>query len=242
MIIINAGIPRSGTVLVNAIIRRILEGQGEVESLNPPASPGDMLREVMERGHAGRSVVFHCHQWTAEDTQRIKALGAEAVSFCNYRDPRDCCVSLMRLHDHPLELSMANMRHYVRFHRQTLAATGGMAIRYEDLVADTPAHVSRIAGALGVELDAGRVAAICGATSQRAHARIAQAVAEGKGAGIKTIRNSRRTLREDSDTHLADRHIQSGRSGRWQQELSPEDQARLSEGLADDVRALGYRI
>jgi len=240
MIVLNSGIPRSGTVLVNAIVRKVLEGHGEVESLNPPASPGEMLREVMGRGHADRFVIFHCHQWTEEDTRRVQALGREVVSFCNFRDPRDCCVSLMRLHDHPLDLSMANMRHYVQFHRQTLAATGGMAIRYEDLVVDTPAYVQRIAGALGGELEAGRVAEICAATSQSAHAKIAQAVAEGKGEGIKTIRNSRRTLREDSNTHLVDRHIQSGQSGRWRQELSDEDQVRLREGLADEVRALGY--
>jgi hypothetical protein len=242
MIVINAGIPRSGTVLVNAIIRRVLEEQDAVESLNPPASPGEMLAEVMARGHAGRFVIFHCHQWMAEDSRRVKDLGREVVSFCNFRDPRDCCVSLMRLHDHPLELSMANMRHYVRFYWQTLADTGGMAIRYEDLVTDTPGHVARIAGALGVELDAARVAEICEATSQRAHARIAKAVAEGKGEGVRTIRNSRRTMREDQDTHLVDRHIQSGQSGRWQRELSPADQARVSEGLADEVQALGYTI
>jgi len=62
MIVLNSGIPRSGTVLVNAIVRKVLEGRGEVESLNPPASPGEMLREVMGRGHADRFVIFHCHQ------------------------------------------------------------------------------------------------------------------------------------------------------------------------------------
>ena len=242
MIVINAGIPRSGTVLVNAIIRRLLEGHGAVESLNPPANPGEMLAEVMDRGHAGRFVIFHCHQWAEVDGRMVKALGREVVSFCNYRDPRDCCVSLMRLHEHPLELSMANMRHYVRFHRQTLADTGGMAIRYENLVADTSAYVWRIAAALGVEVSAAQVAEICEATSQRAHARIAQAVAEGAGRRVKVIQNERRTLREDQDTHLVDRHIQSGQSGRWRQELSPEDQTRVSEGLADEVRALGYAI
>ena len=199
-----------------------------------------MLAEVMDRGHAERFVIFHCHQWTAADGQMVKALGREVVSFCNYRDPRDCCVSLTRLHDHPLELSVANMRHYVRFHRQALADTGGMAIRYEDLVTDTPAYVWRIAGVLGVDLTKGRVAEICDVTSPRAHAKIAQAVAEGRGEGVRTIGNSRRTMREDQDTHLVDRRIQSGQSGRWRQELSPEDQARLTEGLAEDARALGY--
>jgi hypothetical protein len=242
MIVINSGIPRSGTVLVNAIIRKILEGQGEVFSLNPPASPGEMLDDVMKTGHGGRFVIFHCHQWSEDDSQRIKALGRDVVSFCNYRDPRDCCVSMMRLHEHPLDLSMTNMRQYVRLHRQTLAATSGMAIRYEDLVADTPAYVRRIAGSLGVVLDKARIAEICEATSQRAHAKIAQAVAEGQGHAIKTIRNSRRILREDSETHLADRHIQSGQSGRWLRELSEVDQARLSEGLAAEVKALGYAI
>lgn len=242
MIILNAGIPRSGTVLVNAILRQILKITGApVSQANPH---GDELPRVI-RGlqRSGkdkhRSVLLHLHTWHAEAT-RLLSDSPFVTGFINFRDPRDVCVSLMRLHDHDLETAAEMTTNSFTQFEYIIDALDLMVIPYELMVRDPAAHIFQIGQRLGVWLSMEDIERIQHETSVEKHEAIMKQVQDGKLDSLQKRPNRNRTLVEDTRSLINDRHIQSGVSGRWRTELNEADQARLNELFAPLVQRFGY--
>ena len=244
MIILNAGIPRSGTVLVNAMLRQLLLAEKVPVSVTNVSKSKliSVLKSLRRSGRERhRATLVHLHTWTAEATQLLSG-SAWVTAFANYRDPRDVCVSLMRLHDHLLDeaaaLTSISFDHFERF----VSEIDPLIIPYELLVSSPKAHIFQIARHLGFWPGQQLVAEIERETSIEKHSQIMKQVQDRQLPKLITRENYRRTLFEDPHTMISDRHIQSGQSGRWKSELSPDDQARLTERFLPLLELYGYEV
>lgn len=242
MIILNMGVPRSGTVLVNAILREILKAGG-IQSLQ--ANPhGKELPALLHRVFASgqeryRTILVHTHSWDAESA-RIVAGSPFVVAFANLRDPRDVCVSLMRLHEHDFETTARMTLAAFREMDAAIAATAPMVIPYELLVAEKRAHIFQIARRLGLWAGLDTVARIDEATSMERHRAVMEKVQAGTVDKLQHRKNANRVLAEDPESLINDRHIQSGRSGRWRDELSEAEKAEAGRVFAGLLKRYGY--
>lgn len=244
MIILNAGIPRSGTVLVNAILRQILKRTGTgVTQANPHGE--ELPRLIHDLQRAGkdrhRAVLIHTHTWH-EDATILLANSPWATGFINYRDPRDVCVSLMRLHDHDLATALKMTQNSFSQFEDTTVALDLMVIPYELLVQNPAAHIYQMAQRLGIWLGLDDVAKIEAATSADQHRKIMEKVRDGALDTLQQRHNRNRVLVEDTMTLINDRHIQSGASGRWQTELDEDQQERVNEAFAPLLKRFGYVV
>ncbi|MEM6663337.1 MAG: sulfotransferase domain-containing protein [Pseudomonadota bacterium] len=242
MIILNAGVPRSGTVLVNAIVRAVLSAQGAVsQQLNPHANElPHLIRRIQTEGvDRLRNFLVHTHSWDDETSAMLQA-SRHLVAFGNYRDPRDVAVSLMKLHDLDFDIALeATERYFTGFGRMT-REIDLMVVPYELLVGGKRAMIFQIASHLGVWLTLERVAAIDAETSVDRHKAVMEKVQSGEGDNLKTRENRHRTLVEDGTTLINDRHIQSGAHGRWRTELSADQQSAAQERFAPLLKRYGY--
>ena len=244
MIVFNAGVPRSGTVLVNAILRQIFEANGiRIAQANPHGEALPRLIRTLQRTAQDRykTVLVHTHSWDAE-AARLTRGSPFVTGFINYRDPRDVCVSLMRLHDHDFEtaakMTLASFRIFdAMAHEEDL-----MVLPYERLVADKPGHIFQIAHRLGFWLGQDQVDRIDAETSVDRHKAVMEKVQAGETEGLARRNNTNRVLVEDPKTLINDRHIQSGASGRWRRELSDADQTAANECFADLLKRYGYPV
>lgn len=241
MFIVNGGIPRSGTVLIGEILRALMRRRGhDVRRLNPQERRNlPRLAQHIRNDPSKPATLVHTH---LIDQTCLDALAgrSDAVLFWNHRDPRDALVSLMCLHDMSLEQALHSMEIYLGAADIARHHPDCRQIRYERLVADTPRHICRIASVIGWQIQEDEVASIAEATSATRHADVMRAVRNGQAPDVQNIRTLRREMREDAATLINDRHIQSGRPGRWRAELSEEDQDRVTARLARWIDAYGY--
>ncbi len=136
MIILNAGVPRAGTVLVNAIVRQLC-GQNGVATLqaNPhgrelPALIRRLRRTGIDRHKA---VLVHTHSWDAE-TSRLMVDQPNVTAFLNFRAPRDVSVSLIRLHETTFDTTLKAVEGYFAVLEAMALDLDPMVVPYELLV------------------------------------------------------------------------------------------------------------
>lgn len=242
MIILNAGIPRSGTVMVNAILRQILKTTGAfVTQANPHGEElPQLIRDVQRSGKDKyRSVLIHLHTWHTGATALL-AGSPFVTGFVNYRDPRDVCVSLMRLHDHDLQTATTMTTNAFIHFESTVEALDLMVIPYELLVQNPGAHIFQIGRRLGIWLGMEEIERIRQETSADKHAAIMKKVQAGALENLQSRANTNRVLIEDPRSLINDRHIQSGAAGRWRTELSETDQRRVNDVFAPLIQRYGY--
>lgn len=242
MIILNAGIPRSGTVLVNAIMRELFRLAGrEIRQENPTQQELPTLIGSLQKSGADASetVVIHTHTCDGETTRLLRG-NRNVRGTLNFRDPRDVCISLMRLHDHDLEKSALNVEAYVQHFFATAASVNLMLVPYELLVFEKRTHIFQIARQLGLWPSMAAVEQVNQLTSIDRHREVMEKVRAGRMPELTIRRNSKRDLVEDPQSLINDRHIQSGTSGRWRQELDEDAQKALTERFAPVLKRLGY--
>ncbi|MEM9046471.1 MAG: hypothetical protein AAGC81_17450 [Pseudomonadota bacterium] len=233
MIVLNTGVPRSGTVLTNAIIRGVLAHAGvAVTQANPH---GDALPDVITRlthSNDGSAVahIVHTHSWD-KTTEAICARLTDLHVFSSYRDPRDVCVSLMRLHDLDLDAALRMTIAGFALFEATCSGVAPVVIQYERLIAGKRSAIETVAQELALQIDTAGIMQIDEATSVSAHRQIVDAINRGELPNLVARQNRSRILYEDPVTLINDRHIQSGAIGRWQSELAMSDQERLCERL-----------
>ncbi len=242
MLILNAGVPRSGTVLVNAMIRTLLRqaGTGVVQA-NPHGRelPG-AVAEIKRTGHyRHRPVLVHSHSWD-RDTQAMLSGDPHVVALANYRDPRDVCVSLMKLHDLEFEDTMTAVQSYFIAFEAVVRSLGAMVVPYELLVTSQEAYCFQIARYLGLWPTFDQIDEVVAATSVDNHRKVMEDVQSGQVTHLVERQNRNRTLREDQQTLINDRHIQSGASGRWRGELTPDQQEAANEKFAAIIERYGF--
>lgn len=241
MLIINGGIPRSGTVLVGNLVRLMLERRGINWSRYNPQERRDLpdFLRLARQTQIDNATIVHTHLIDAEITAEL-AQRSDAVLIWNHRDPRDALVSLMALHDLRHEEALSAMRVYCNAAEIAYAEPGVMKIAYEDLVRDLPAYVSKIAANLRFELSPNEVDNLIRLTSLAAHQKTVDQLQEDLFSGARTLKTKRRIMREDPKTLLNDRHIQSGQHGRWRCELTKADQESVNAGLERWIRLFDY--
>ncbi len=244
MLILNAGVPRSGTVLVNAMIRALLKQKGvPILQANPH---GRELAQVGHRAirsgdHRVKVVLVHSHSWDF-DAERVLAGDENVVAFGNYRDPRDICVSLMKLHDHSLENAISNVSGYFQQYEAMVRALNAMVIPYELLINAKEAFAFQIARRIGIWPTFAQIAEVVEATSVERHRKVMQDVKAGTLPDIAERQNQQRVLREDRRTLINDRHIQSGASGRWRGELPGDQHETVNAAFAPLLERYGYEL
>ena len=241
MIVINGGLPRSGTVLVGAIVMGIARRENlRLVRFSPQErrdSP-EFQRQIAEWDGNG-VLLIHTH---LADPKVVAALSRreDHVVFWNHRDPRDAVVSLCRLHDLPLDFGLEAMNVYLRVEKLMSEQAFTKRLRYEEIVTDEPELVRLIANRMGVELRQAEIDRIVEETSVSAHKKIMQSVTDGSAEDLMEYETRFRKFREDRQTLINDRHIQSGKPGRWRTELTHEEQQMVMIELAPWVEALGY--
>ena len=242
MIILNAGVPRSGTVLVNAILREIFaEASIKIAQANPHGKQLPQLIRNLQGSASDRhkTTLIHTHSWDNEAAQLLR--GSPFVTgFINYRDPRDVCVSLMRLHEHDFATAAQMTIASFQVFEVTARDADLMVIPYEFLTADKPGHIFQMAQRLGFWLGHEAVARIDVATSMERHKGVMEKVQSGAMDGLARRKNTNRILVEDPRTLINDRHIQSGAAGRWRSELSESDQNAANEQFGPLLKKYGY--
>jgi len=237
MLILSLGVPRSGTILVFNILREILTRQQvEFRSVNTNYPETEAF---LSQHDYKDNVLMHAHNVLPEVQKALQR--RDVIAFFNFRDPRDMVISMMKLHDYPFEkcmeladISFAHYRIARKFPRL-------MFIPYDLLVEAPGAYVFHIAQRLGIFLPLNVVAAIEKATSLDAHKKVMRDVAAAK-VDVQIRKNPRRTLKESTTHFINDRHIQSGRSGRWRRELSPDQRKQSTEHFKDLLLELGYTL
>ncbi|MEP1538516.1 MAG: sulfotransferase domain-containing protein [Paracoccaceae bacterium] len=231
MIIINAGVPRSGTVLVNSIIRNlfqdvtpsILQENPNEDELLP------LLKKIISNGEdKTRPCLIHTHSWSKEISTVLAAHSNKRV-LVNYRDPRDVAVSLMKLHDHDFEYAARLTEASFAQIAKCIRGTHNLALPYELLIPGKRLAIYQIAQFLGFRPSMRQISIIDEETSIENHRSIMKSVQDGTLKTIIRKHNSNRVLAEDSVTLINDRHIQSGASGRWREEF-PSTQHELITG------------
>lgn len=240
MLIINGGMPRSGTVLVGNLIRLMLDSRGIAWRRYNPQERRDLPEFLDLVGQSfEETVIVHTHLIEGDILKVLQARN-DAVLIWNHRDPRDALVSLRQLHDLTFEQGIEAMRIYCSATEIAHTSAVCLRVRYEELVDQLPAHIQRLAQSLGLDLVVGELDALIEGTSPSAHSGIMHRLRAGSQPGAKHIQTKRRVLREDTTTLVNDRHIQSGKSGRWKQELTPQEQRKVSKALSRWIRLFGY--
>jgi hypothetical protein len=237
MLTLSLGVPRSGTILVFNILREILtRRQVEFRSVN--ANYPETEAFLAQHDYKD-NVLMHAHNVLPEVQKALQR--PDVIAFFNYRDPRDMVISMMKLHDYTfekcMELADISFAHY-RIARKFPRI---MFIPYDLLVGAPGAYVFQIAQRLGIFLPLDVVAAIEKATSLDAHKKVMRDVAAAK-VDVQIRKNPRRTLKESTTHFINDRHIQSGRSGRWRRELSLDQRQQATEHFKDLLIELGYTL
>ena len=242
MIIFNAGVPRSGTVLVNAILRQIFEVNGtRIAQANPHGVElPKLIRHLQQTGQdRHKTVLVHTHSWDAE-TARLVAGSPFVTGFINYRDPRDVCVSLMKLHEHDFEAASKMVLGSFNIFEAAVRDADLMVIPYELLITGKPGHIFQIARRLGYFPRMDQIAQIDEATSVDRHKAVMEKVQTGEMDGLARRQNTHRVLVEDPKTLINDRHIQSGASGRWRDELGEQEQKEAMQVFGPLLKRYGY--
>lgn len=244
MIILNAGVPRSGTVLVNAMLRQIHELAGRhYQSLNHSGRDLErLLAKASGLNSSRRSHIFHMHDWNSALQSALSETRRPVICFANRRDPRDVCVSLMKLHDNSLNHSIRLTLKNINCHLAMLNDIAGQVIHYETDVANPANLVLRLSKSIDIHLNDQQIEDIVEATSIKVHRKIMKDVASKTFKDVRLIRNQSRVLREHKNMHINDRHIQSGLSGRWRVELSGLEQEQVTNALAPAIEKLGYEV
>lgn len=227
---------------MNAILRGILASQNipvQAQKLTPTTLPTVLHQLVNSQSFKWHTHLLHHYTWDQKSNAIFEQYPQFCVGVMNLRDPRDCAVSLAHLHDQDIETAAKNIANYhgqMRFFR---ARTNPLMVRYEHLVANKSAFVDQIALHMGFNLQPAQIRQIDVDTSFEKMRDIVQTVADGKGR-IRSIGGRNRVVRENPDTFITDRHIQSGKSGRWLEETTAQDQAHLNEILTPIAVSMGY--
>ncbi|MEM9059658.1 MAG: sulfotransferase domain-containing protein [Pseudomonadota bacterium] len=243
MLIINGGLPRSGTVLVGNLARLMVERRGlRWDRYNPQERRHlPEFLQVVRTYPAEPALIVHTHL-IDDAILRAASDRTDARVIWNIRDPRDCLVSLMRLHDLNLNRALHAMGIYLAHAALVWDSDSKvLKIRYEDLRKDTGSLITAIAIALGFALEPGEAVQLQAATSMDRHRSVMKGLSETSEQVVTHVTKTRQ-MREDEVTLINDRHIQSGASGRWKEELAAPEQKRVNEALRPWLDRFGYSM
>jgi hypothetical protein len=109
-------------------------------------------------------------------------------------------------------------------------------IRYEEMMADRIPQIRRIAEFIDQEFDDKIIARIDELTNASASRNIAHKLQYRQPRQVLKSMNHR----VDPETWLHDNHIQSGKHGRWKEEMTPEQADLVTKAFEPWLKRLGY--
>ena len=242
MLILNAGTPRSGTVLTKLIIEGalgVLRVRPVITNPNDDVLEQTIVKARRSAQHRYRNILVHTHHWSRGVEDRIKG-DPDVRLFVNYRDPRDVLVSLMRLHERDFTATSELVEIYFNRFAPLLDNDAACVVPYELLAAQRESWVFAIARHLGIALSQEQVAEIMAVTHIDRSREAMDRLNRGETENVAEVQNTQRVLREDRDTLINDRHIQSGRAGRWREELSAEEAEQATARFAPILSRFGF--
>lgn len=237
MLILSLGVPRSGTILVFNMLREILTRQNvpfRSVNTNYPETEAFLSQHEYQD-----NVLMHAHNVLPEVQKALQR--RDSIAFFNFRDPRDVVISMMRLHDYSFEKCMGLAEISFNQYRIARRMQRVMFIPYEYLTEAPAAYVFQLAQRLGIFLALDVVAEIEKATSLDAHKKIMRDVSRAT-VDVQVRKNPKRVLKESTTHFINDRHIQSGRSGRWRRELSLDQRKVATDHFQPLLKELGYSL
>lgn len=240
MLILNMGIPRSGTTWAYNVFRHILDNSGlPYDTSNPHGATA--VDAELASASPDRTTILHLHDVTENVVRRACSPGCAA--FFNIRDPRDVVVSQMHLHDANFkEAVQMTLGAFVSLQRAS-AIPGLMLIPYDHIKNHAEALIYQMALRVGHFVALQKAADIEEDTSiGKHHAKMNQVIQqqEQPESGIKSIFTGRRHVKCDEKSLITDRHIQSGETGRWKEELGPDQQEELNRVFANILQQIGF--
>lgn len=237
MLILNMGIPRSGTILIHNIIREILLLNQIVFTSNNANNVE--TEEFLDRYDFSSNVIVHTHTVTKSLNKVFS--NKDTHLFYNFRDPRDVLVSVMKLQDMSFDASIDSVNRYFSDFFQIMKYRKIMLIPYEHLINAVDVFVFQIARNLGFILNMQQVARIAKDTDLSYAKKIMEQVASSE-TDVQIRHAANREIKEDKATFITDRHIQSGAIGRWRKELDSKQQAVANRKFKQIFRVLGYEV
>jgi hypothetical protein len=231
------GMPRSGSTLQFQLTAHLVEHAGlgsRVEWVRPEEFP-----RLRDTGASARGwKVFKTHTCTPEIRAEFEAGNAKGVYV--FRDVRDVLASRMRkagvAFDRLWEDGFLD-RVLTGFDRWT-SIEAVLVSRYEEMVADLPGEVGRIAAHLGIAVvrdDCERVASEY--TLARQRERIRQAEATGRLQRLQGL-----SILYDPVSNLHVDHIRSGRSGEWRTVFARAEVAMIEDRTKEWLVANEYAL
>lgn len=226
------GMPRSGSTLQYNIAAELVErlGIGRREIWTD-----DHDSYFADRPAKAELTVFKSHVLSVS-VQRLLSEG-RAVAATSYRDIRDVTASWQFMIGRPLSSAQA-----VRFtgkaiddftQWESLPPESVLVSRYETLIQDIPAEISRIAELLGLSIGSEDVEAISGSVDARS-----------MKARLRNLRpddlDSSGSFVYDRKTLLHLNHLNGGEIGRYERELSRPVVRKLTGVHRDWLKSHGY--
>ena len=166
MLILNMGVPRSGTTWAYNVFRHILDNKGLAYEVSNP-SGGPAVDALLASSSPDKNMIMHFHDVT--ENVKKRACAPDCSAFFNVRDPRDIVVSQMQLHD--AEFHEAAEMTLTAFWslQQASAIPGLMLIPYEHIKDHAEALIYQMALKLGQFITPQEAAEIAELTSIGKH-------------------------------------------------------------------------
>jgi predicted nucleic acid-binding Zn-ribbon protein len=231
------GMVRSGSTLQFQLAAHLVERAGlgkRVEWVEPEHFP-ELRRKYLD--YSGRKVV-KTHACTDEMLSEFEKGNATGVYI--YRDIRDVFVSNMSKTSKSFtELWDERLLDFcLSTFQQWTGLQGVLVSRYEDVIADLPKEVARIADHLGIAVDSQTCEEIAsdytvGKQLERISKLAATLAPESERASDAVY---------DPESMLHVDHIFSGASGRWREVLLPAEVALIQRRASEWLLANGYEL
>lgn len=222
---------RGGSTLQTNLVAAILD-----ESPPRLVDARSFSRLLAEHLPTDRPLVLKTHKF---DEAYRPQLAARRIKVCYvYRDLRDVVVSAANKYERSCgEILAGGMLNQLHREFQQWTGVGDVYVaRYEDMMADLPAEIRRLANYLGCTLTAPRVSEIALRYSL-GEVRRQQAAfdfdAAGAGAGADRFNPS---------TLVHRNHIHSGAEGQWRDRLGFAERAVIEAHSGAWLMAHGYRL
>ncbi|QDU81046.1 hypothetical protein Pla110_27830 [Polystyrenella longa] len=237
MITLALGIPRSATTWAFNVCRHLYDFQGlQYKIYNPTdyLQMEELIVTLDQQEHA----IIHGHDLTP-NLLKLATLN-QVRPFFNYRNPCDVVVSQIKLHDLDLETAIQITANAYTYLEPAMAMPGIMLIPYEHATSQPESIIYQMATKLSIFLPLDKAKEIAEETSYAKHKKVMDEVNREGAEDVGTLYTSSRKIRF-SETHLInDRHLQSGKNGRWREELTPPEQERVLERFTPLLKALGF--
>lgn len=232
-----ASFPKSGNTWLRFIAAHLLHPEEPVDfSTIAWQVPDTHLAEAAELEGTPRPRVLKTHRHVERRMRRVVYL---------VRDPRDVCISLFHYSRKTGKLDSAQpvdvqlpvfarafaeadgwAEHVGGWLGARHGREGFLLLRYEDLLADAPAQIARLADFLGVQADWQRCEDIAAATDRR----IMQKQEQRQGASWQGAAGTDQSIP----------FVRKGTAGGWRQELPAEAAELMERRWKREMARLGY--